>query len=259
MLLLLVVSCGSLKVQAAYNKNLTDELKTRTIRVDLNKDGKKETVRVEYPDKQLLYGYDLYINGRLLLKDFYGLWILDINTNDKYIEIAVYDTVRLRIYRYNGKKLTAYVSALEGLNFSDQLKKNQFYSSAELDIKTAGNGSITIYNTITIPSTINNMGTFYGSCRYGLNYIVKKKSMRYNAKEICKVTMPDEKTLKMTKKWNAYKYPRLKPNKKMFTVKKGDVIKITNLKITPAYSYMKITNVKLRRSGWVIFRTRDIT
>lgn len=50
LIMLFIGTLGTINVQAAYNKCPTGRYipyKTKTIKVDLNKDGKKETVKVE--------------------------------------------------------------------------------------------------------------------------------------------------------------------------------------------------------------------
>lgn len=257
MLLLLVVSGGSLKVQAAYNKCLDDKYKTQTVRVDLNKDGKKETIKAVYRESN--WNRQLYINNKLVLKYVDKVWIADIDTKDQYIEIVVFDGInKLKIYRYNGKKIVLYASAKTDATFTGMLKKNRIRAVFESNMKANGNGTITICSPIGMNSATDYWNT-RGICECYLNYTVKKNSIKYNQSAIVKANLAnDVDCLKVKKKWEAYKYPRVKSNKKVFTIKKGERIRITNFKFTSTYTYMKIKKEKTKQVGWIIFRTKDL-
>lgn len=107
--LLLVATAGTLNVQAAYNRCLTEKNKSQTIKIDLNKDGKKEIVKsvFHYYSREWDSGYyDICINGKPVFKkcDNWTVRMMDINTSDKYIEFIQWDIFDLKVYRYNGKK-----------------------------------------------------------------------------------------------------------------------------------------------------------
>ena len=63
---------------------------------------------------------------------------------------------------------------------------------------------------------------------------------------------------KALRRFDAYKYPRVKSNKKMFSLKKYEKIKILKLKITSKYTYVQVKKLKTNQTGWIIFRTKDI-
>ena len=256
---LFIAVSGALNVQAAYSKNLTTSKKIQTVKVDLNKDGKKEVIKAEY-DIEADDWRRLYINDELMLKKAYSLWIVDVDPTDRYIEIvAEYDiTHKLRFYRYNGKKLVLYTTASTDYDMAKLKKKNHVYYGFSIeDIKPAGKGKIMAYANISTRSVVNEFGS---PCylKLGLTYTVKKNDIRFDQTAIYKATILYEKSGKTTRKWEAYQYPRLKSNKKVFTVKKGESIQFTNIKITPPYAYMKIRKVKTKQTGWVVFRTKDL-
>ena len=47
-------------------------------------------------------------------------------------------------------------------------------------------------------------------------------------------------------------------NKVLTTAKKGDRVKIMGFKITDKYAYMKVTKLSNKKTGWGIFRLKDI-
>lgn len=257
MVLMLATLSGAVNVQAAYNKDLTGDFKTHSAKVDLNKDRKKEKITAKYSGKT--YSYDLYINNKRLIKSSRQIWLVDIDIRDKYIEVISYDedyNDKLKIYRYNGKKLTLYASAKVD-SYLTNLKKKHVYSYFSIDkIKNSGKGNITIYNTLYIPS-VTTLDGYTGRCQIGINYKVKKNSIQYDQNSTSTVAT-DEEMFKATKTWQAYKYPKTKSNKKAFKIKKGEYVEITAMKITPIYTYIKMNKVNMKQSGWVVFLTQDI-
>ena len=258
MVLVFAALSGTVNVQAAYHKDLTGDFKTHSAKADLNKDGKKEKITAKYSEKT--YDYDLYINNKRLIKKTDGIWLVDTNTRDKYIEIISYNenyNRKLKIYRYNGKKLTLYAYANVD-SYLTNLKKKHVYDYLGIDtIRSSGKGNITIYNTMYIPSVSDLWGSTGGRCQIGLNYKVKKNSIQYDQNSTSTVKM-DEEMLMATKTWQAYKYPKTKSNKKAFNIKKGEYIEITAMKITPIYTYIKMNKVNMKQSGWVVFLTQDV-
>lgn len=255
---LFIAVSGALNVQAAYSKNLKTYKKIQTVKVDLNKDGKKEIIRAEYDTEEV--ERTLYINDELMLKNAYSLWIVDVDPTDQYIEIVAeyYSTHKLRFYRYNGKKLVLYTTASTDYEMAKLKKKNHVYYGFSIeDIKPAGKGKIMTYVNMSTRSVVNEFGS---PCylKLGLTYTVKKNDIRFDQTATYKATILYEKSGEATRKWEAYQYPRLKSNKKVFTVKKGESIQFTNIKITPPYAYMKIRKVKTKQTGWVVFRTKDL-
>ena len=262
--ILFVVIIGAVNVQAAYNKCPTGRYipyKTKIIKVDLNKDGKKETVKVECHGD---YGTDcsLYINKKLVIKNCGLIWITDIDTRDHYIEIIELGSEDpiLKIYRYNGKKLTKYASAKRADTFQDAMKKNYIYAETTGRIETTGKGKIVIYSSVDVHADNDHSGELGSSVENGFCYTVKKNSIKLDQSVICKVTDENRGTgiRKIMKKWVIYKYPRLNSNRKVFTVNKGDKVKIMNFKFTQKYTYMKLQKLKTKQTGWVIFRTKDL-
>lgn len=264
LIMLFVGILGTINVQAAYNKCPTGRYipyKTKTIKVDLNKDGKKETVKVECHGT---YGTDcsLYINKKLAIKNCGLIWITDIDTRDHYIEIIELGSEDpiLKIYRYNGRKLTRYASAKCAYTFQNAMKNNYIYAETTGRIETTGKGKIIIYSSVDVHSDNDHSGELGNSVENGFCYTVRKNSIKLDQSALCKVT--DENrgtgTRKIMKKWVIYKYPRLKANRKIFTVNKGDKVKIMNFKFTSKYTYMKIQKLKTKKVGWVIFRTKDL-
>lgn len=257
MVLMLATLSGAVNVQAAYHKDLTGDFKTHSAKVDLNKDGKKEKITAKFSEKT--YYYDLYINNKRLIKKTDGIWLVDTNTRDKYIEIISYNenyNRKLKIYRYNGKKLTLYAYANVD-SYLTNLKKKHVYDIYGIDtIRSSGKGNITIYNTLYIPSVTTLDGTT-GRCQIGISYKVKKNSIQYDQNSTSTVAT-DEEMFKATKTWQAYKYPKTKSNKKAFKIKKGEYVEITAMKITPIYTYIKMNKVNMKQSGWVVFLTQDV-
>ena len=47
-------------------------------------------------------------------------------------------------------------------------------------------------------------------------------------------------------------------NKAVFTLKKGEKIRTLKLKITSQYTFMQVKRLKDNKTGWVVFRTKDI-
>lgn len=254
MVLLLVIVGGTFHVQAAYHTRLiTDYVE----KVDLNKDGKKEILKLKQNNKT--YSNQLYINGKLMKNNIFDIWIIDIDTRDRYIEIAVTgDSVnKLWIYRYNGKKLVLYASAKFDSYATGLKKKNyvlQAYNEID-DIKPSGKGKVAIHTLLRTKSAKgkNGKGCYLDTW---LNYAVKKNTIKFDQSMIYKVTMGDKYCM-ATQKWNAYKYPRAKGNKMIFTVKKGESIKFTDIKITPDITYMKVKKIKTKQTGWIAFHTKD--
>lgn len=95
----------------------------------------------------------------------------------------------------------------------------------------------------------------------GLNYTVKKNLIKFDSSVSCKVTDDNgkDKIMKLKKSWTAYKYPRSGSNRKVFTVNKGGKVKVTDLKFSTKYTYLKVKNLKSKKTGWVVLRTKDIT
>lgn len=120
--LLVMTMTGTVKVQALnYTFDAWTDPRTKTMKLDLNKDGKKETIKMEchtYDDwdwSEADNYYNIYVNKKCVLRNGSQIWIMDIDTRDKYIEIVATFKEKngLYIYRYNGKKLSLYASAKE--------------------------------------------------------------------------------------------------------------------------------------------------
>lgn len=259
LMMLLVVMTGTLSVQAAYSHFMTEEL-DETVQLDLNRDGKKEIVKAQYKDGTL-NEYSLRINNKTVIKKCWRIWLLDIDTKDKYIEIFTLSNNaknQIQIYRYNGKKLVLYASASAKYDIENLKKNNWVYGTEINGIKSLGNGRIVISSDISLEDgeTMAGLNTLQAE----FTYKVKKNSIKYNQSGICKAkgSGGDNCIFKFYKKWQGYKYPRSNSNKKVFTVNVGEKVKVTNFKFTPVYTYMKITKLKTKQAGWVILRTKDI-
>lgn len=269
-LALLVMSMtGTVKVQALnYAFDAWTDPRTKTIKLDLNKDGKKENIKMEcytYDDwdwDEADNYYNIYVNKKCVLRNGSQIWIMDIDTRDKYIEIVATFKGKngLYIYRYNGKKLTLYASAKEK-PLSNLMKKNTVCFTGYGDrkkIKPSGKGKIIIYNLMHMQNSVVAGDVWYET---GLNYTVKKNLIKFDSSASCKVTDDNgkDKIMKLKKSWKAYKYPRSSSNKKIFTVNKGEKVKVTDLKFSTKYTYLKVKNLKSKKTGWVVFRTKEIT
>lgn len=266
---LVMMMTGAMRVQALnYKFDAWLYPQTKTLKLDLNKDGKKETIKMQCRS----YGdswdsadnyYDVYINKKKVLKEGEQIWIMDINQKDKYIEIVVSYKHKsgLHIYRYNGKKLVLYASA-KVTTFHNLMKKNTIYFAGydeRYKIKTSGKGRLIVCNEVYVPSAeMDELGDAF--CNVEFNYIVKKNLIKYDQSASCKVNNVEGTNgiLRINKKWNAYKYPRFSSNKKVFVINKGDKVKVTNFKFTAKYTYMKVKKLKTNKTGWVFFRTKDI-
>ena len=240
-----------------------EEGHTRTARVDLNKDGKAETIKAVCTSSEA--ELDIYINNKKVLKGIYEIWAMDIDKKDKYIDIVATDKegVRLHIYRYNGKNLVRYASA-NGSDITKIAKKNRIYFADEQclhNIKTSGNGTITVYTQVYVDAFASD-----GYIQAGFTYNVRKNSIKLNQSQFCTAYSDwwDGKKyvtckIKKNKKWKILKYQNMSSrNKVLTTAKKGDRVKIMGFKITDKFAYMKITKLSNKKTGWVVVTLKDI-
>lgn len=101
LVLLIIITLGTLSVQAAYNRYMTEDFGEK-VQLDLNKDGKEEIVEAKYRSGTV-EDYSLRINNKTVIKKCNGIWLVDIDTRDKYIDIVTYTynaKKQIQIYRY---------------------------------------------------------------------------------------------------------------------------------------------------------------
>lgn len=144
------------------------------------------------------------------------------------------------------------------MNIANLKKDNWVYGTDINEIRSSGNGKIIINANIWL---------FYGVTMNGMNslqvevtYKVKKNSIKYIQSGVCRTkgSEGDDCIFKFDKKLQGYKYARLNSNKKIFTVNVGEKVEVTNFKFTSAYTYMKVTKLKTKQTGWVRYRTREV-
>ena len=245
--------------EAAYNKKL-DSWQDR-IEIDLNGDGKKEIIDV--------YRGKVKINEKNVFKTNGDITLNDINKKYKYIELVDADPKKktLKIHRYNGKKLNLYASAKLIKNLTGMGKKNCVYVSKYFnyvsEVSSTGNGKLAIGTSLLFSAAYAEEGYELAPEMFIIPvYTVKKNNISFSgeAKSENSSTMWGKETIirKALRRFDAYKYPRVKSNKKMFSLKKYEKIKILKLKITSKYTYVQVKKLKTNQTGWIIFRTKDI-
>lgn len=245
--------------EAAYNKEFY--FGRDRIEVDLNGDGKKEIVDI--------YRGKVQINKKNALKTDGNITLNDINKKDKYIELVDVDKTKkkLKIYRYNGKKLNLYASAKLVKNLTELEKKNCVYIGKYFnyisDVFTTGNGKLAIQTSVLFSAAYAEEGyELAPEMKIAPVYTVKKNNISFSgeAKSESSATIWGKETIfrRVIRRLDAYKYPRIKSNKKMFSLKKCERIKILKLRITSKYTYVQVKKLKTNQTGWIIFRTKDI-
>lgn len=259
LVLLIVTTLGTLSVQAAYNRYMTED-SGETVQLDLNKDGKEEIVEAKYRS-DTWEDYSLRINNKTVIKKCDGIWLVDIDTRDKYIDIVTYTynaKKQIQIYRYNGKKLVSYASAKAKMNIGNLKKNNWVYGANINEIRSSGNGRIVINSDIWLldGDTVGGGNTL----QVEVPYKVKKNSIKYIQSGVCRTkgSEGDNCIFKFGKKLQGYKYARVNSNKKIFTVNVREKVEVTNFKFTSAYTYMKVTKLKTKQTGWVRYRTKEV-
>ena len=260
----MILTCffSVINVEAAYNRSVT---KTGSIKVDLNKDGKPETVKLQKNNNYSVNGsYKLQIvsNGKTVMSTYVdGVSLNDINSTDRYIDIITWldwtgsdKAPNMKIYRYDGKKMNLYASAGFTYNIGSMtkvLQKNYCYwDNRVLEggriIRTNGKGVIfweCDYDISAVEDFYGKVKTYYKVTSGAIRY----KSDMYavdTGKEYCYPCRP----------WIAYQYPRVNINKKVFIVRRGEKIKILKLKITSNYVYAQVKRANVSGTGWVIFQ-----
>ena len=251
-----------INAQAVYNKTLWNP---GNVKVDLNRDGKTELIKLrsksndEY-DVAGEYILQITSNGRTIMNRYVdGVAVSDIYSGDRYIEIITVGGTYggLRIYRYDGKKVSLYASAsLFSGNMSSLkkllVKKNYCYWTNDeyrTAIQSDGKGSISWGNYYELYSD----NSYTGNLR--MYYRVTKNSICYKRdgyavemeKSYCHPSRP----------WIAYKYPRMEQNKKVFIIRRGEAAKIIKWKITSKYIYIQVRRGSTQETGWVAFEPKD--
>lgn len=249
--LYLLLTFSAINVKAANNETF------RTIKADLNKDKKAETIRIKRNSNYNLDGmYNVQItgNGKTVLNQYVdGISLNDIYSSDRYTEVITWlSGGKLKIYRYNGEKMSLYATA----NFiSDTkampklLKKNYCYWDGQtLNIKSNGKGLIfweSQYDIYSDESYDGKIRVYYRVNQNSIRYATDRYAIE-TGKNYCYPGRP----------WIAYKYPRSDVNQKNFIIRRGERLKILKLKITAQYIYAQVRRMRTNETGWVLFSTK---
>ena len=234
-----------------------------TYNCDLNKDGRKETIKCSYNKN----GKDiLYLNGKQVLaatsKNSYGYWIYDLNKKDRYLEI--YGKSKLAgksvFYRYNGKKLVAIAAGLygDGKVFKSMPVETSYWTSQP------GDGTYYAYVAL---------GGFTASQGYGGYVPIKLRCRIVNKKMVVWPGADHEMVMRTTILFGitnfsiapqangyliAYDKPALSGVRRLFTLKKGDKYTYLKVRFSSPYSFIQIKDQKTGRVGWVGVRTSQM-
>ena len=242
-------------VQAVYNNDLSGISYT----VNLKRDQPWLEVSLEHnknnrnaPYTLVMENLDAGIKARI--SNISNVSLNDINSRDQYIEIVTSSSPkkRLTIYRWNGKKPVVYASAVLTPELTKLSKKNYCYAPGNyvFDFESNGKGRLTIRAAMVIRNV---------PCILDLNYKVANGTIQFDSSSYAIVDkgMVMRESQK-SKAWHVYKYPRVSSNKAVFTLKKGEKIRTLKLKITSQYTFMQVKRLKDNKTGWVVFRTKDI-
>ena len=269
LVLLMGLEGGILSVSAKENtveingQKMVFLSKNTTYRCDLNKDNKKEILHVVYGKN----GKDeLYINGQKVLstKNFkQNFHILDLNKNDKYIEIYALSHLASKggFYRYKNGKLYKIATGLygDGNIIPKKIRDNihRFWYSQP------GNGVYIAYAAV---------GGFRSSQGYGgyvkaqLKFTIKNKKMVFQADAEHNLAIRSslngksnyEISPKASGKLIAYNKPAMHDVQKVFTLPKGERYTYLKVKFSDPYSFIQIKRERTGQTGWVVVRRSQL-
>lgn len=241
-------------VQAAYNNDLI----WPALNIDLFKNAPSADVWLSRDTKEENVSFTLYISDAMgheaKISNVTNASVNDINSKDKYIEIIACSSARkkLTIYHWNGKKPVVYASAKLTSELTRLSKKNYCYAPGYyiLDCKSNGKGRLTVKAAMVIRNN---------PCIVDLNYKVSNGKIEFDSSSY--VPVDNGVFLKVNqagKAWQAFRYPRIHSNPKVFALAQGEKIRTLQFKITSQYTYMQVKRVKNNQTGWIVFRTKDI-
>ena len=261
-----------------------------TIKVDLNGDGKEESIQIGRKDNKCkLYvngkcqvkffcqvTYARYVSGNTLyngdlgpfLKETYtgrsDVRIIDLNVRDKQKEILIGNAKGVMIFRYNGKKLIKYAQGKTPLYFTNIANKKVFYYYNKHHIR--GDGKIEFMGEIH--SQKNKMAFWFVYKVKKGKLILDKGAEHYSERDTrkkrrtegcngCYYLTGDGK-LAATSDMSVYNTNNYRSSgfKKLFTINTGEKYKILKLKIGNKYSSMYISSGK--RKGWTFIDTANL-
>ncbi len=262
-LLLIVFMCMMSLVTFAEVRGLRYD---KNYRVDLDGDGKKETLKLKED-----HPTGIYINKKKIWSaksnkkwdsDHYdgGYWYLcDIKKNDKYKEIMLCLIQRIYIYRYKNGRIKLY--ATSGLNTEGIGYNGLFARSMTSDTHpiVSGDGLIKLTTMLWATDTNYNGQELFVNLAFRVKnkklVVAKDEYHEINAKAQIEFAQKNKKYLRTKgKKTYVYQYPRGNNNKCLFVLKKGIKYKPLQIKITSKYVFVEIKVLNSENkggSGWI--------
>ena len=211
--------------------------------IDLNGDGKEEHIENSY-DKINSF-QKVLINEEEVMKfpgnESQEFYLMDINKKDSYIEIIFEGSEKYNVYHYTGIQLKKISTWNKGFSLNKNYMPTLLYTKGDK----------------TLAAYAGTWGKNVPSLYLIYTYKYSNGTITFDKSKAHKVVAVDT-DYRNVSKWTVYKYPRITKNKKAFVLNKNSRYSPIEVKADKKYFYMKIKNIKTRKTGWVIFKLNTL-